>query len=56
MKGCGNWRVWFVMFYSMEPGTYNSRSPVRKRSASFRKIAKQKKMEGRFSEVVSFVI
>lgn len=32
---------------SLEPGSYNSRSPIRKRSASFRKISKQKRIEGK---------
>ena len=32
---------------SLEPGIYNSRSPIRKRSASFRKISKQKRIEGK---------
>ena len=41
-----------LTFFSMEPAIYNTRSPVRKRSASFRKISKHKKLEGRNSEMV----
>ena len=45
-----------VCFCSIDPGGFNSRSPIRKRSASFRKISKQKRIEGRAnSEMVSCV-
>lgn len=32
---------------SVDPAMFNSRSPIRKRSASFRKISKQKRIEGK---------
>ena len=36
-----------IDFSSIDPGAYNSRSPIRKRSASFRRISRIKKKEER---------